>query len=296
LDTIKHNKKSLQSDGSNPANNEWLLTMENLVRIHSDPLERRKIKLGLALGGGAVRGMAHVGVLAALAEANIHVDFVAGTSAGSIIGALYCAGVSLERMYAIARKINWWRLSGLTVNPYGFVSFTRLARWLNSEIGELNFEELHTPFAVATTDIVQAEAVYISTGKLAPAVQASCSIPGFVTPVEINHRLLVDGSLVNTIPVELVRKLGAEYVIGVDIMTPKLRRRLGPLGFGIAAIEIMIERAGCGMEKADCLISPHLSGHTYLRFSKREALFELGLRAGREVIPQIEACLAERLA
>jgi NTE family protein len=242
-----------------------------------DYLPRKKV--GLALGGGAVRGLSHVGVISALVGAGIPIDFVAGTSAGSIIGALYCSGIGLERMRKLSDETNWWKISRLALSPRGFLNFDKLSRWLVRQIGDLEFDDMLIPFATVAADIYTGEEIDLNEGRVAPAVQASCSIPGIVTPVEIDGRLLVDGSLVNTVPISVLRQMGADYVIGVDILTHKVRWQLGPLGYGIAAIEILAEHAGGGCELADCLIAPDVAGKTYIRFSKRGELFELGMGA-----------------
>jgi NTE family protein len=254
--------------------------------------ERKRV--GLALGGGAVRGMAHVGVLAALVGAGIPIDYVAGTSAGSIIGAFYCAGLGLERLRILSQETNWWKISRLALSPRGFLNFDKLARWLARNMGDLDFDEMLTPFAVVTADIMTGEEIDITSGRVAPAVQASCSIPGLVTPVELDGRLLVDGSLVNTVPVSVLRRMGADYVIGVDILTHKVRWRLGPLGYGVAAIEILAERAGGGCDLADCMIQPDMAGKTYIRFSKRGELFELGMGAASQQVEKILSDLSMR--
>jgi NTE family protein len=146
---------------------------------------------------------------------------------------------------------------------------------------------LKIPFAVMATDINTGKPVKLSTGRVAPAVRASASVAGFVTPVELDGKLLVDGSFSDTVPVQAVREMGAEYVIGVDIFTPYIRRWLGPFGYGLAAIEIMVENAGSGVEQADCLIAPQLAGTTYVRFSKWEEFYRLGRQAAEVKLPAI---------
>ena len=164
---------------------------------------------------------------------------------------------------------------------HGWFSFDKLARWLVAEFGDLDFVDLQIPYAVIATDLQNGEAVTFRKGRVAPAVQASCSVPGIVTPVEIDGRLLVDGSLVNTVPVSVLREMGADYVIGVDIFSSSLRSHWGPFGMAITAIEILVRGAGGGIRDADCLISPDLAGRTYLRFSKRDELIALGQQAAQ---------------
>jgi NTE family protein len=260
-------------------------------RLISDSSMVTRKKVGLALGGGAVRGLAHVGVLSELVAADIPIDYIAGTSAGSIIGSLFCSGIGLERMSALAEETNWWRIARLALSPRGFLNFNKLSGWLQKHIGDIDFSDLQVPFTAVAADIATGEEVDLSAGRLAPAVQASCSIPGIITPVEIDGRLLVDGSIVNTVPVNVVRRMGADYVIGVDILTHKVRWRLGPLGYGIAAIEILAEKAGMGAQQADCLITPDMAGKSYVRFSKRKELVQLGAWAARQRIDHIRRAL-----
>lgn len=248
-------------------------------------------KVGLALGGGVARGMAHLGVLSVLEAAKIPIDYVAGTSAGSIVGALYAAGVSTDRIREYTMKIRWWYFIRLVWPVRGFFSFDPLAAWLIKEIGDLNFEDLKIPYAAVATDMETGYPVKLSKGRLAPCVQASCAVPGIIAPVEIDGRLLGDGSLADTVPVAILKEMGADYVIGVDIFTSIIRRRLGPLGLGFAALEILIQRAGGGIDLADCLIAPKLGGKTYIRFSKREELFLLGRDATLEKLDKIRADL-----
>jgi len=251
----------------------------------------KRKRVGLALGGGVVRGLAHLGVLTVLEQAGIPIDIVSGTSAGSIIGATYCAGMDLDTIKMYSMKLRWWHVANPVWSSQGLVGFDRLKKWLTIKIGDLDFADLKIPYVVVATDLESGKPVRLYRGKLAPAVQASCSVPGLVKPVELAGRLLADGSLSDTVPVSILREMGADYVIGVDIFSPSIRRSLGPVGYGIAALEILIERAGGGIDQADCLIAPQLAGQTYFRFSKRDELFKLGMNAALEKIASIKAAL-----
>jgi NTE family protein len=187
--------------------------------------------------------------------------------------------------------LRWWHLARPVWPVRGFVNFDRLARYLVHCLGDLDFSDLAVPFTAVATDIQNSRPVALNTGRLATAVQASCSVPGFVTPVELDGRLLADGCLSDTVPVSVLHRMGAEYVIGVDIFSPLLRRKWGPIGMGLAAIEILVERAGGGIDQADCMIVPNLAGKTYLRFSKREEFFRIGQEAASLQIPRIRADL-----
>ncbi len=248
-------------------------------------------RIGLALGGGVARGLAHIGVLNALSEAGIEVDLVAGSSAGALAGALFSSGLPVKDVSLLASTLNWFRIARPVWPTSGVISFDPLRKWLVATLGDLTFEDLHLPFAVAVTDLESGEAIYLRSGKLAPAVCASCVIPGFVSAERINGLLLGDGTLVDAIPVNILRQMGADYIIGVDLFRPKLRRAWGPVGFGFSALEIILRRTGDGLEKADCLISPALSGETYFNFGKAKHLIKLGRQAAEAKIPEILAAL-----
>jgi NTE family protein len=236
--------------------------------------------------------MAHVGVLSVLEQAGIQVDFVAGTSVGSFMGALYCAGIPIPEMVEMAKDFRWHNLATPIWPRNGFVSFARLERWLTKVLGDIEFADLKIPLAVIATDMESEEQVVLKEGPLAPAVRASCSIPGIVSPVNLGGKLLGDGSLVNTLPTSTVREMGADYVIGVDIFRSTLRRHWGPFGFGFAALEILVRHVGGGIEDADCLISPELAGYTYLRVAKGAELIARGERAAQAVLPSLLRDLA----
>lgn len=245
------------------------------------------MKVGLALGGGVVRGMAHIGVLSVLEEAGIPIDYVAGTSAGSLVGAIYCAGYSTTQIKENAMRLRWWHLLRPVWPRQGFFSFDLMERWLVRTLGDLTFSDLKIPFAAVATDLERAAPVWLRQGRLAPAVRASCSVPGIFTPVRLDGLVLGDGSLADTVPVDVLRLMGAQYVIGVDIFIASIRRGWGAFGMGVNALEILVERAGGGIDRADCLIAPALRGESYLRFSQRERIYRLGEQAAREKLPAI---------
>jgi NTE family protein len=250
-------------------------------------LSNGRKRVGLALGGGVARGAAHIGVLSILEEAGVPIDCLVGTSAGSIIGAAYCAGLDLGQMRLMAAQMNWQQIARPALPKRGFFNFNRLDPWLESFIGELDIQDLPLPFAAATTDIYSGETVVLSQGRLTTAVRASSSVPGVVTPVEIDGRLLCDGGVSANIPIDAARDLGADYVIGVDLFAPEYDGRGGPLGIGFSALETLIRNSGRGVSEADCLIVPAINDHSYLRFSKSETYIALGEEAAREKLPQI---------
>jgi NTE family protein len=207
------------------------------------------------------------------------------------MGAVYCAGWSLDRIREEARRIRWHQLASPVWPSRGLVSFDKLERWLVAKLGDISFADLKLPYAAVATDLSTFEPVALCEGRLAPAVRASCSFPGLVTPIELNGRVLCDGFVSNSVPVSALRAMGAEYVIGVDTLAPAIRPRWGALGYGVLGFEIMAQKAGQGYETADCLISPDLAGVSYLRLDCRK-LAALGERAAQAVLPVIQAALA----
>ncbi len=244
--------------------------------------------VGLAMGGGSVRGVAHLGVLEILLREGIPIDYVAGTSAGAILAALYCGGLSIDEMFKFAPYVNWKRLANPVFSRDGIFNLDKLGRWLIMLLGDLDLAEVDPPLAIVTMDADTGERVVLTEGSLAKAVQASSSIPGIFTPVGWNGRLLSDGGLVDNLPVRAAREIGADYVIGVDIFEPIYNRRFGVLGRGITAIETLVQNAGGGLAMADCLIMPNLGGKSYWRFSEFDDLYSLGCEAAEKCLPEVK--------
>lgn len=246
-----------------------------------------RLKVGLALGGGVARGIAHVGVLSELERAGVPIDCIAGTSIGALIGASYCAGLTINELRDIAARTGWRQVSRPFFSGGGFVTFKYLEQWFEDTVGEFNVCDLAIPFAAVASDLVTGERVVLDNGRLCTAIRASCSVPGFVPPVEIDNRILVDGGITDNIPADVARLLGADYVIGVDIFMPALRPGLGPLSKGIAAIETLVRHAGRGSDECDCLIVPEMEGLSYFKFSDYKRLIALGEEATRRALPSI---------
>lgn len=250
------------------------------------------MRVGLALGGGAIRGLAHLGVLSVLEHACIPVDCVAASSVGSLIGAVYCAGFSAAELLEIASNVNWLTFASPTWSRHGFVSFDRMTRWLTALLGDPNFDDLPIPFAIVATDMNTGEPVVLNDQRVAPAVQASCTLPGIVKPIRRNGRFLIDGGVSDNVPVSILRAMGADFIIGVDVCRPSFDRRVGPVGISFGAIETLVQRAGGGCAAADCLISPDLAGFSYVSFSRKDELIARGKSATEEALPAIQATLA----
>jgi NTE family protein len=256
--------------------------------------EEHAMRVGVALSGGAVRGLAHLGVMRVLAESNIPIDCIAGCSAGSILGALYCAGISLEQIHSYVPFITWRRIASLSRSRQGLLSFDKLERLMIMLLGDIDFSDLQIPFAVVVMDVVTGERLIITEGRLAPAIRASCSIPGVATPVEIDGRLLADGGVVDNLPIDAALALRADYVIGVDVFEPHYLRERGPIGKGLTAIETMVRNSGGGVRRADFLISPKTAGQTYMHFSHYERLISLGRQAARQSVPDLKKSISAK--
>jgi len=178
-----------------------------------------KTKIGLALGGGAARGWAHIGVVKALVEAGIKPDIIVGTSIGAVVGACHCAG-HLESLEDFARQLTRRRVFGYLDFNFagtGLINGQRLCERLEQQLGDLNIEDLDARFTAVATEIGTGHEIWLSRGRLVDAVRASYALPGVFRPVKINGRWLFDGALVNPIPVSVCRALGARYVIAVNL-------------------------------------------------------------------------------
>jgi len=177
----------------------------------------KKKKIGLALGAGSARGFAHIGVLSALERAGIRPDFVAGTSIGAAIGSLYCSGISPEYMKRIAVSTEWQELLDFTVPKTGLIAGNTVEQYMQELTNNCRFSDLIIPLKIIATDLKNSEKVVFFQGNVAKAVRASISIPGVFSPVKIDSRELVDGALVDPIPISIVQSMGADIIIAVDL-------------------------------------------------------------------------------
>ena len=183
----------------------------------------RRKKVGLALGSGAARGFAHIGVIKVLEENRIPVKMIAGTSMGALVGALYAAGLSGNDLEEIACNVDLKTTAKLfvpTPSLGGLVNGNRIAELLQSLVGDVSIRSLKIPFAAVAVDIESAEEVIITDGSLIGAIRASISIPGIFTAANYQNRFLVDGGLLNPVPVDVVRNMGANFVIAVNVPYP----------------------------------------------------------------------------
>ncbi|HEX8777479.1 MAG TPA: patatin-like phospholipase family protein, partial [Rhodanobacter sp.] len=176
-----------------------------------------KLKIGLALGGGAAKGFAHIGVIKMLEASGIHPDVVAGTSAGSVVGALYASGMDAFQMQQVAFGLDEAKIRDVRLFSGGLVQGKALEDYVNQQVDRQPMERLKLPFATVATERETGRRTVFVRGNTGEAVRASCSVPGVFEPVAIGGRHYVDGGVVSPIPVDAARQLGADFVIAVDI-------------------------------------------------------------------------------
>jgi NTE family protein len=250
-------------------------------------------KVGLALSGGAARGTAHIGVLEVLEREGIRPDVVAGVSAGSVVGALYCAGYSVEQLKALARDLSWSRLVRLGRPHLGLFDTSRMEAYLEELLAGRTFDQLSIPFLTVAVDLLTAQEVVLKEGRVARAVRASCAVPGLFTPVEWNDHLLVDGGLLNNVPVQVLRDWGADYVIAVNLLPPYARnarpRNLWELW--MLTLYTLERNAHAEAQQADCTIYPDVIEFSLADLEHAEEMMERGRRAAEAKLEQLRAGL-----
>jgi NTE family protein len=247
------------------------------------------LKIGLALGGGFARGMAHIGVLKVLEEANIPIRYVAGSSVGALIGAIYCAGTPVSKMEEIASRVRRRHFAQLTISRYGFLSNRRIVKFLNRILSVGTFEELKVPLAVTATEIATGKPVVLRSGPLGEAVRASCAYPGVFSPVVAGGRSLMDGALTHPVPTQPLAGMGPDRIIAVH-----LRRRSGLGGprnlVGAIAKRFSIaqcEELAVWRENADLVVEPDVRHFRYDDFERTSDLIRAGESAMRSGLAQV---------
>jgi NTE family protein len=252
----------------------------------------RPPKIGIALGGGFARGLAHIGVLKVLEEENIPVDFIAGTSVGSVIGAAYASGISAKELEEIASLVRFKDFSRWSFSRFGLFSNDKMAFLLRKILRCKTFEELRIPLAIAATDIITGEAAVFTKGDLVDPVRASCAYPGMFQPVKVDGRLMVDGLLAHAVPAMPLREMGAERVISVYLSAHWVKPEGPRHVFDVIGqcFSIAQDRM-CGPWKAasDIILEPEIGEFAYDDFVRAKDLIRCGEVAARAAMPQIRA-------
>jgi len=249
--------------------------------------------IGLALSGGAARGMAHVGVLRALVENKVPIDYIGGTSAGSIVGGAYAAGMPIDEIAEFGRSLRWRDVGRMTMSRMGVQSNERLEEYLRSRLPVTRFENLKLPFAAVATDLKTGGAVVLRDhGDVPFAIRASCAIPGWYVPVADHEgRQLVDGGLVAVIPAMVTRELGADLVIAVDVNAAGATF-LGPTSSVIGVLlqsMLVVQKTASRYQLAssDLVITPQIGHIRWDEMGRAEELMDAGYKAAIERLPQI---------
>ena len=265
------------------------------VVVEVPPPPRVPPKLGLALGGGAARGFAHIGVIQVLEEAGLRPDFVAGTSAGSVVAALYASGKTGAQLQQIGESMEEAAITDWTLPVFnsGILRGDALARYVNQQVGGRAIENMTVPLGIVATDLYSGEMMVFQKGDTGKAVRASSAVPAIFQPVKISGRSYVDGGLVSPVPVRAARSMGAQVVLAIDITSPPdssgsdntitvLLQTASIMGKSINAFEL---------KEADVVVRPDLRAVSSADFSSRKKAIEAGRRAMLELLPQLRAAI-----
>ena len=257
------------------------------------PTTPKSIKVGLALGGGAARGFAHIGVIKVLEAQGIYPDIIVGTSAGAVVGALYASGTNGFDLQKLAFKLDESKISDWSVPDRGVLKGEALQQFVNDAVTQRPIEALKKIFAVVATDLNSGESILFRTGNTGMAVRASATVPGVFRPITINGHEYVDGGLSSLIPVRSVRQLGADVVIAVDISArPGNQPVRGTLDILLQTFTIMGQNlARFELKEADVVIRPQVGNVGATDFLARHDAILEGERAAQAALPQIREAI-----
>src|SRR6478735_549848 len=252
-------------------------------------------KVGLALGGGAARGFAHVGVIQVLEEAGIKPDLVVGTSAGSLVAALYASGRTGQQLQAVAMAMDEAAFADWTLPLFnrGMLRGEALARYVNAQVNNKLVESMPLPLGVVATELATGQGVLFQRGDTGTAVRASSAVPALFLPVKIGTREYVDGGLVSPVPVRYARQMGAELVIAVDISSPPEGNPSGdPVQILLQTFAIMGKSINSWeLKDADVLVRPALAGMGGADFAGKRRAIDAGRAAMLAALPKLKSAL-----
>ncbi len=262
------------------------------------PVPKIPPRIGLALGGGAARGFAHVGVIQVLEEAGIRPNLVVGTSAGSLVAAIYASGKTGAQLEHIALTMEEGAITDwmLPIFSSGMLRGDALARYVNAQVASKPIENMPLPLGVVATDLQTGQGILFQRGDTGTAVRASSAVPAVFQPVKIAGHEYVDGGLVSPVPVRFARQMGAELVIAVDISSPPediipvgmmqiLLQTFSIMGKSINSFEL---------KEADVVVRPALAGVSSADFSARRRAIDAGRKAMLQMLPQLKAAIAAK--
>lgn len=249
----------------------------------------KRPKVGLALGSGGARGYAHIGVLKVLEEHQIPIDYIAGTSMGSLIGVLYANGINIELLGKLASNIKKKTFVDYVVPKRGLIRGSLIQETVRLLTHGKKLEDLSIPTSVVATDLLSGERVIFNEGPIDEAVRASISIPGIFEPVQSEGRLLVDGAVVDRLPISVVRDMGADLVVAVDVGPLELNREVRSIFDIISQTLDIMERETSKYRgiQPDVLIRPEIGNHGITQFDQVEWLISQGEESALGMIKQI---------
>jgi len=258
-------------------------------------IEVSKIKIGIALSGGTARSVAHIGVLKALEENGIKPDFLSGTSGGAIVAVFYAAGRSIGELENMAQDLSWRNLAGLTIPKLGLLSSEKIRKFIVSEIGEITFRDLKIPTVIVAANLTTGKKMIFKDGEVAIACQASSSIPEVYTPVEIDGHAIVDGGLVEYLPIRALNEFECEmFRLGVNLgfekhEHPKPKHLIEVImqvtGFIAHQNAVVSERY------ANFVIRPDLERFNPFALNKAEDMIAEGYRSAMSVMPELKRAI-----
>ena len=254
--------------------------------------------LGLALGSGGGRGVAHIGFLKALEEAGIKPNYITGTSMGAVVGAAYAAGLSADQIYEIFKKVKVVDLIEPTLKTGGLFASNRIENILKKHIGDKTFDELEIPYKCVAADLLSRKAVVLESGKVNKAVAASSAIPAFFKPIELNGQKLVDGGIVERVPAAQVKEMGADVVVAVDVLARDARQTKANLIVEnlMQVIDIMDEtitklKYNQNKKIIDLWLEPEIGEASPYSLKDMAAVYEAGYKIGKENVDKIKKLL-----
>lgn len=266
------------------------------------PLKNRP-KIILVLGGGGARGFAHLGVLKALREANVPIDMIVGTSIGALVGALYCSGLKIEEIEKMAETIKWTDISNLSTTSLlkmlfseKLLSTERMEKYISANIGDKHFFQLNIPFACVATDIKTGEKIILKEGKVAPAARASATIPGLFEPVPYRQRFLVDGGLVENIPVSVAKLFDPDIIITVAVSADITKNSYNNVFSSLfQTIYIQGQQSDrINLKMSDIIIAPKVNDISAIELNRAFECMDAGFIAGKKNIQKIKELIIKK--
>lgn len=252
---------------------------------------RARPRLGIAFGGGGVRGFVHVGAMRALDEAGIRADVVTGTSAGSIAASLYATGMPYGAIESIIHGVSELDLADVVIDKQGILKGQALAKWINGATGHRRIRDLPIALGITVTDLTNGRALLVVDGDVGEAVQASSSVPGGFVPVQSNGMTLVDGGILSLVPVRFARAMGADVVVAVDIYCGADQMALK--GTAVDTVMKAFRLQGCLLNReeaaeADFLIRPSFEPASATSFKQRDDAIMAGYREMKAILPELK--------